>query len=299
MTDFTTTSEGLYFAPRPHRGRRMARGLWSFTTTKKLGAVGAVIVLTMIVFAVFAELIAPFAIDHQVLSERFLGPSATHIFGTDNLGRDMFSRTVFGARESLSIALSAAALNLVAATLIGTISGYYGKWVDLVVQRVVDAWISMPGLLVIILFVSVFGPSKLLIIILIGGVGAAATSRIVRGAVLATKQNQYVEAARVLGASDARIMVRHILPNIAPIIIVFFTINAGVYLITEASLSFLGFGTPPPAPTWGRTLNVSRTFLFEPWLAFWPGLFLTLTVFGFQVFGDALRDVIDPRLRAM
>ena len=114
---------------------------------------------------------------------------------------------------------------------------------------------------------------------------------------LSTRQNQYVEAARVIGAADRRIMFRHILPNIVPIIIVFATINAGVYIITEATLSFLGFGTPPPTPTWGRMLSVSRTFIFEPWLAFWPGLMLTMTVFGFQVFGDALRDVLDPRLR--
>lgn len=289
--------EGLFFAPQPPRLVRWSQGLWHFTRTKRLGALGALLVITMVLLALLADLIAPFAVDHQVLTERFQGPSAAHIMGTDNLGRDMFSRVIFGARESLSIALAAAALNLVAATALGTVSAYYGRWFDLLIQRFVDMWISMPGLLVIILFVSVFGPSKLLIILLIGLVGAAATSRIVRGSVLSIKQNQYVESARVVGANDLRIMVRHILPNIAPVIVVFFTINAGVFIITEASLAFLGFGTPPPAATWGRMLNVSRTFLFEPWLAFWPGLFLTLTVFGFQVFGDALRDVLDPRQR--
>ena len=289
--------EGLFFAPQPPRIVRWARGLWHFTRTKRLGAFGAFLVITMVLLALLADVVTPFAVDHQVLTERFQGPSASHIMGTDNLGRDMFSRVVFGARESLSIALAAAGLNLVAATALGTVSAYYGKWFDLLIQRFVDMWISMPGLLVIILFVSVFGPSKLLIILLIGLVGSAATSRIVRGSVLSIKQNQYIESARVVGANDLRIMVRHILPNIAPVIVVFFTINAGVFIITEASLAFLGFGTPPPAATWGRMLNVSRTFLFEPWLAFWPGLFLTLTVFGFQVFGDALRDVLDPRQR--
>lgn len=289
--------EGIAFAqPRP-LPQRMLSGLVHFTRTKKLGAFGGGMVLIVIVLAVFADVIAPFTATHQVLADRFQAPSSTHIFGTDNLGRDMFSRIVFGARETLTIALSAAAINLVAATLIGVVSGFYGKTTDLVIQRFVDMWIAMPGLLVIILFVSVFGASKLLIILLIGLVGAAATSRIVRGAVLGVRQNLYVEAAKVMGANDTRVMVRHILPNIVPIIIVFATLNAGIFIIVEATLSFLGFGTPPPAPTWGRMLNVSRTFLFEPWMAFWPGLFLTATVFGFQVFGDALRDVLDPRLR--
>lgn len=275
----------------------MLFGLGHFIRTKKLGAAGGAMVLTVVLLAIFADLIAPFEPTYQVLGDRFQGPSRTHIFGTDNLGRDMFSRIVFGARETLTIALSATALNLVLATVIGLVSGFYGRTTDMVIQRFVDMWIAMPGLLVNILFVSVFGPSKLLIILLIGLVGAAATSRIVRASVLSVRQNVYVEAAQVMGANDVRIMVHHILPNIVPVIIVFATINAGVFIITEATLAFLGFGTPPPAPTWGRMLNVSRTFLFEPWLAFWPGLFLTMTVFGFQVFGDALRDVLDPRLR--
>jgi peptide/nickel transport system permease protein len=273
------------------------RALAGFVRRKPLGAFGAAVILVMILVAIFAPTIAPYRYDHQVLSKRLRDPSTEHLMGTDNLGRDIFSRVVYGARVSITIGFSAVAIQTVAVTVLGVISGYYGRRFDLLLQRFIDIWIAMPGLVALILFVSVFGPSMLTIIILLGVLGAAGGSRVVRGATISVRAQPYVEAARVLGASDARVMLRHILPNVLHIVIIGATVAIGGFVLAEASLAFLGFGVPPPYPTWGQMLNVSREYLFVPWLALWPGLALTLTVFAFNVFGDALRDVLDPRLR--
>lgn len=273
------------------------RALAGFVRRKPLGAFGAAVILVMILVAIFAPTIAPYRYDHQVLSNRLRDPSTEHLMGTDNLGRDIFSRVVYGARVSITIGFSAVAIQTVAVTVLGVVSGYYGRRFDLLLQRFIDIWIAMPGLVALILFVSVFGPSMLTIIILLGVLGAAGGSRVVRGATISVRAQPYVEAARVLGASDVRVMLRHILPNVLHIVIIGATVAIGGFVLAEASLAFLGFGVPPPYPTWGQMLNVSREYLFFPWLALWPGLALTVTVFAFNVFGDALRDVLDPRLR--
>jgi peptide/nickel transport system permease protein len=274
-----------------------ARAVWRFARRKPLGAAGGLIVLLMIVVAIFAPAIAPYAYDRQRLGERLLEPSLQHLMGTDNLGRDIFSRIVYGARVSITIGFTAVAIQTVLVTLIGVTSGYYGRWLDLTVQRFIDIWIAMPGLLALIFFISVFGPSMLNVTILLGVLGAAGGSRVVRSAVIAVRAQPYIEAARVVGASDRRVMLVHVLPNVLHVVVIGSTVAIGAFILAEASLAFLGFGVPPPYPTWGQMLNVSREYLYFPWLAIWPGLALTATVFGFNVLGDALRDVLDPRLR--
>jgi peptide/nickel transport system permease protein len=274
-----------------------ARAVLRFARRKPLGAAGAAIVLLMIVVAIFAPVIAPYEYDYQRLGERLRDPSAQHLMGTDNLGRDIFSRVVYGARVSITIGFIAVAIQTCLVTVLGVISGYYGRWLDLFFQRFIDIWIAMPGLLALIFFISVFGPSMATVTILLGVLGAAGGSRVVRGAVIAVRAQPYIEAARVIGASDRRVMLVHVLPNVLHVVVIGSTVAIGAFILAEASLAFLGFGVPPPYPTWGQMLNVSREYLYFPWLALWPGLALTATVFGFNVFGDALRDALDPRLR--
>ena len=274
-----------------------ARGVLRFARRKPLGAAGGAIVLLMILVAIFAPAIAPYDYDYQVLGRRLRDPSAQHLMGTDNLGRDIFSRVIYGARISISIGFIAVTIQTCLVTVLGVISGYYGRWLDLLFQRFIDIWIAMPGLLALIFFISVFGPSMTTVTILLGVLGAAGGSRVVRGAVISVRAQPYIEAARVIGASDRRVMLVHVLPNVLHVVVIGSTVAIGAFILAEASLAFLGFGVPPPYPTWGQMLNVSREYLYFPWLAVWPGLALTVTVFGFNVFGDALRDALDPRLR--
>jgi peptide/nickel transport system permease protein len=274
-----------------------AQAVARFVRRKPLGAAGGAIVLLMILVAIFAPAIAPYEYDYQRLGERLRDPSAQHLMGTDNLGRDIFSRVVYGARISITIGFIAVTIQTCLVTVLGVISGYYGRWLDLLFQRFIDIWIAMPGLLALIFFISVFGPSMATVTVLLGVLGAAGGSRVVRGAVIAVRAQPYIEAARVIGASDRRVMLVHVLPNVLHVVVIGSTVAIGAFILAEASLAFLGFGVPPPYPTWGQMLNVSREYLYFPWLAVWPGLALTATVFGFNVFGDALRDVLDPRLR--
>jgi peptide/nickel transport system permease protein len=219
--------------------------------------------------------------------------------GTDNLGRDVYSRVVYGASVSISVGFGAVLLANVLATLIGITSGYFGGAYDICVQRVVDAWQSFPFLVVILSIMAVLGPGLLNLILALGILGAAAGSRVIRGSTISAMQNTYVEAARALGAGHLRIMIRYLLPNVAATIIILATIGLGAFILAESALSFLGFGVPPPYPSWGAMLSGSgRSFMYRaPWMAFWPGAAISLAVFGFNMLGDALRDVLDPRLR--
>jgi peptide/nickel transport system permease protein len=219
--------------------------------------------------------------------------------GSDNLGRDIWSRVVYGARISVTVGFGAVLIANVLAAGIGITSGYLGGKYDLCVQRVVDAWQSFPFLVVILSIMAVLGPGLLNIIIALGFLGAANASRVVRGATVSVAQNVYIEAARALGAGHLRVMARHILPNVAATIIVWATIGLGAFILAESALSFLGFGVPPPYPSWGGMLSGSgRSFFSQaPWMAIYPGLAISLAVFGFNMLGDALRDVLDPRLR--
>ena len=225
-------------------------------------------------------------------------PGGSFPLGTDELGRDLWTRIVYGSRISLEVGVLATAIACVAGLLFGILSGYFMGWFDLVFQRVVDAIIAFPGLLLALLLASVAGPSIWNIIILLGFLNTPRVVRLVRGVVLSAKENQYVEAARSIGATDSRVMFRHVMPNVWTPVFVIAGILIGGTILIEASLSFLGLGIPPPAPSWGGMLNSSRAY-FEVawWLAVFPGLALSLAVLGYNLLGDALRDVLDPRLR--
>ena len=224
------------------------------------------------------------------------GASARHLLGTDQLGRDLLSRLIFGARISLVVGLAATTLNVIVALLVGGTSGFLGGKVDLVAQRFVDAWMAFPGLLLLLTIMSVVGQGLLQIIVVLGVAGGIGGSRVVRGAVISIKENDYFLAAQAVGTPTGQILTRHVLPNIMAPIIIIFSINIGGVIIAEASLSFLGFGLPIKVPSWGGMLSrEGRRFMEQaPWLAFWPGLFLTIVVYSLNMFGDALRDPARP-----
>jgi peptide/nickel transport system permease protein len=226
-------------------------------------------------------------------------PGTVHWLGTDNLGRDLWSRIVYGARVSVTVGFTTIALGIVLASLIGVSSGYFGGVYDIVVQRLVDAWMSFPYLVIILSVMAVLGPGMLNVILALSIIVAAINSRVIRGATLQVAANVYVEAARAMGCGHTRIILRHILPNVTATIIIVATIGLGGVILAESALSFLGVGVPPPYPSWGAMLSGSgRTYMFRaPWMAIWPGLAISLAVFGFNMLGDALRDVLDPRLR--
>jgi peptide/nickel transport system permease protein len=285
--------------PLPAAKRRSNSFLARLWRDKPLGALGGMVLLLFLVVGVFAPWIAPYDYNEIAPLDRMQAPSWAHWFGTDNLGRDLLSRCIFGAQLSVIIGCSAAALATLISGLIGIISGYFGGKVDMVVQRVVDAWMSFPDLIVLIVVVSVLGPGMPQIIFTLALLLGIGGSRIVRSAVVSVREHMYVHAAQSIGAGTWRILWRHVLPNVLPPIIVLFTTRVGTVILAESGLSFLGLGVPPPAPTWGSMLSGSgRTYMFQgPWLALAPGLCLTAVVYATNVFGDALRDLLDPRMR--
>jgi peptide/nickel transport system permease protein len=270
-----------------------------FVRRKPLGAIGGVIVLALVVMAMFAGSIAPHDYDETIARARMKPPGAQFWLGTDNLGRDIWSRVVYGARVTITVSFATILLGTALATAIGVSSGYFGGAYDVLVQRVVDAWMSFPYLVIILSVMAVLGPGMLNVILALTLIVAALSSRVIRSATIQVSHNVYVEAARALGATHARIILRHILPNVTATIIILATIGLGGVILAESALSFLGFGVPPPYPSWGAMLSGSgRTYMFRaPWMAIWPGVAISLAVFGFNMLGDALRDVLDPRLR--
>ncbi len=227
------------------------------------------------------------------------GPSLSHPFGTDQFGRDVYSRVVYGARLSLEVGLIPVFVGITIATVIGVISGYFGGLVDLVIQRGVDILMGFPSFILLLLLAAILTPSKTSTIIGISVILIAGPVRVIRGQVLAIKEHTFVEAARVLGASETRMMLRHILPNILDLVIVILSINVSFAIIAAASLSFLGLGVPPPTPDWGGMVSGTELAYLStaPWIMIAAGGALTITVFGFNMLGDGLRDVLDPRLR--
>ncbi|MBM3139355.1 MAG: ABC transporter permease [Chloroflexi bacterium] len=262
-----------------------------------LGLVGGVLLTVMILMAAVAPLItvAPNFQTAQILAS----PGGDHWLGTDHLGRDMFSRMVWGSRTTFLVAGLAVTLGVSVGTIAGLLSGYYRGGTDAVVQRVVDALIAFPGLVLAMAAIAAFSANKLTISLTVGFVLSPGVARIVRGATLATMSHDFIEAAVALGASNRRIMFQHVLPNVTAPIIVASTVLIGVGVLIESSLSFLGFGLPPPDPTWGQMLSgPGRVYMLsQPWLAVLPGIAITLTVLCANLFGDSLRDVLDPRLR--
>ena len=283
----------------PSRRRAWATGLVRFARRKPLGAMGAAIILLIGLLALFADVLAPYGFREQNLQEALLAPGAAHLFGTDQLGRDVFSRVVYGARISLTVAFVCVAISTTSAVVVGLVSGYFGGRFDTVLQRVIDAFMTIPDLVFVLAIMAVFGRGLWNVIFALSAISFFWNARVIRGEVLHLKENAYVDAAHAMGASHLRVMFRHVLPNAVAPIIILATIRVGTFILGEASISFLGFGIPPPFPTWGGMLTGTGVeYMYRaPWVAIWPGLALSLTVFGFNVFGDALRDVLDPRLR--
>ena len=283
----------------PKRRSRLADFFTRLVREKPLGTISGIIILILIFVAIFANVLAPYPYDEVNILDRMQGPSAQYLLGTDQVGRDLLSRLIVGARISLTVGLAATALNVLIAVLVGGISGFLGGKLDLVVQRFVDAWMAFPGLLLLLTIMSIAGSGLLQIIVVLGTAGGIGTSRVVRGAVIAIKENDYFLAARAIGSPGTATLIRHVLPNIMAPVIIIFTINIGGVIISEASLSFLGFGLPIEVPSWGGMLSREGREYMEmaPRLALWPGFCLTTVVYCFNMFGDALRDLLDPRLR--
>ena len=304
MSESRSAGETLPALPAaPVLARRRAPGrarrVLDFARRKPLGAIGGVIVLALLVMATFADGIAPHPYAASIAGARMKPPSTQFWMGTDNLSRDVWSRVVYGARISITVGFATVALATLMATAVGVSSAYFGGAYDIVVQRVVDAWISFPALVVVLSLIAALGPGIVNLVVALSILGAAGASRVIRGATLSVMASPYVEAARALGAGHMRVVALYVLPNVLATIFILATIGLGQVILAEAALSFLGFGIPPPYPSWGAMLSGSgRSFMYyAPWMALFPAAAISLAVFGFQMLGDALRDVLDPRLR--
>lgn len=295
----TAVLHGPKFGIRHAVGTRALRALAHFYRHEPLGAFGLSIFVIMVVMAICAPWIAPYSYSQTNLLHQLENPSLRHPFGTDNLGRDVLSRIIYGARIEMFVAVGAVAIAGLASVLLGTLSGYFRGRVDLVLQRLVDVLMAFPGLILLITIISMFEPGLTQVTVAIGILLAPAAIRVVRSAALSAAQMPYVEAAHGSGATHSRIILRHILPNVFAPTMVTLTTMFGLAILLEATLSFLGYGVPPPEPSWGSMLgpDARRDMLRSPLLSIWPGVAIFLAVYSFNVLGDSLRDVLDPRLR--
>jgi peptide/nickel transport system permease protein len=323
-----TYSDDFFVRPKPAAPARIWNGTIDFIRRKPLGAFGALVLIIVVVVALFSPWIAKDPVDQTHLNDLLLRPNATYWLGTDHNGRDIYSRIVYGAQVTALVGVGTVVLVGLISVTVGLVSGYFMGWLDFIVQRVVDVWIAFPAIFLILTMVAVldagtssgfFGlgrgpemgpdprngpwiwytfPRTTIVILVLGVVLAGGASRVVRSAVLSVKANPYIEAAHVLGANNTRIILRHILPNIMPTVIVLATVQLGVAVLAEATLSFLGVGVTN-FPTWGQMLSGRTRDLLASnlHLGLFPGLAIFIAVFGFNMLGDALRDVLDPRLR--
>lgn len=264
----------------------------------KTSFIGLCIIIILIITAIFAPVIATHSPTDQIIVNRYQAPTADHWLGTDELGRDIFSRIVYGARISIQIGLFTVGISMIIGVLLGGIAGYFGRWIDLIIMRLIDILMAFPSILMAIALVAVLGPSLQNAMIAIGIVGIPQFARIVRSAVLSVKETEYIEAARAIGAKHKRILMQHVLPNCLAPIIVQATLGIGTAILDAAGLSFLGLGAQPPTPEWGAMLSDGRSALqTAPWVVAFPGIAIFLVVLGFNLFGDGLRDALDPRLK--
>jgi len=264
----------------------------------RLAVLGAAIVLALVVVAIFAPWIAPYSPTRINLRERLQPPSGKHLFGTDDAGRDILSRVIYGSRVTLRICALVVGLTLVIGTLLGLVSGFFGGWVDELVMRVSDVFLAFPALILAMAIAAALGPSLENAIVAMVAIWWPRYARVTRGQVLSIREIDFVAAARAAGASSFRIMLRHILPNCISPVVVQATLDLGEVVLTAATLSFIGFGAQPPTPEWGAMVSVGRNFLRDYWwYTTFPGLAILITVMGFNLLGDAVRDILDPRLR--
>ncbi|HLZ27956.1 MAG TPA: ABC transporter permease [Chloroflexota bacterium] len=283
-------------AVAPRSVERSRRGMVLRLAGNERVVVGCAVLLATVFVAVFAGQLAPYEPNAQILTARFGPPSAAHLFGSDQLGRDVFSRVIWGSRVSLGVGFSSVVITIVIGTAIGIAAGYGGGWIDGALMRFVDICISIPVFMLLLTIVAIYGSNVPLLITFIGVSAFPGAARIVRAEVLSLKPREFITASRVIGSTPWRIMVHHILPNLVPIVIVSATLRVGAAILTEAGLSYFGLGVPPPAPTWGGMVADGRTSLDVAWwVSTFPGVALLVVVIATNVVGDGLRDVFDPR----
>jgi peptide/nickel transport system permease protein len=279
------------------RRRRAGSRILSFVKGQPLGALGLFLIIALAFLAAFGPLVTP-EDPNAVSAEVLRSPSSEHWFGTDNFGRDYFSRIIAGARVSISIAFAAIAIGVTGGVVLGMASAYAGGIGDLLVQRLVDTMLALPSLILAMFFISLFGSDIQNLILVLSITMIPPVSRVARASALAVMGEPYIDAARVVGAPAPRLLVAHVLPNIAAPIVVIISTGIGALILAEAGLSFLGMGITPPTAEWGQMLSQSRTYALDaPWLAIFPGAAISIAVLAFNLFGDAIRDVWDPRLR--
>lgn len=286
----------------PVRVEAAGQGYWQIAWWRfrrhRVAMVGAIAILLFIAAAVFAPVLTPYAFDQLDLYTRKAAPSLHHPLGTDELGHDVLTRLLYAGRISLTVGFTAASTAAILGTVVGGISGFYGRWLDNVLMRFTDIMFSIPSLPVLIVLARYMGGSVLGIVFVISVFAWMGTSRLVRGEMLRLRTQDFTDAARALGASDLRILLRHLIPNALAPVIVAATLTVGGAILSEAALSFLGIGIQPPTPSWGNMLQNAQDFIWTtPWLAVWPGAMIFLTVLCFNFLGDGLRDALDPRLK--
>jgi peptide/nickel transport system permease protein len=271
---------------------------WRYFKKNKLAVGGLAVIVITFLIAGFASFMAPHDPGETDVSLKLQPPSFQHVLGTDQLGRDVFSRMLYGSRISLSVGFVAVAISILIGILVGALAGYYGGWVDSLLMRFVDIMICFPSFFLILTVVALLGPSLLKVMFVIGITSWMGTSRFVRAEFLSLRERDFVQAAQALGVRDLRIIFRHILPNALAPVFVTATLDVATAILVEAGLSFLGFGAQPPAPSWGNILTEGRTYIFDAWwLTIFPGLAILITVLSFNLLGEGLRDALDPRLR--
>jgi peptide/nickel transport system permease protein len=297
----SVTADAVTSADRAQRaaGHRVQRSRWfrRHILGNPIGTLGGVIVTIVILVAALADVLAPFDPTSQ-LAQPLQPPGGAYTLGTDEFGRDVFSRIIHGARVSLYVGIVSVGIALIGGSILGLVAGYYLRWIDMVIMRLMDVLFGLPAIVLAIAITSVLGPSLNSVLIAIGIVYAPQFSRVARAPVLSLRERDFVTAARAVGAGDLWLIGRHILPNMTAPVVVQATVAFSTAILTEATLSYLGLGTQPPTPSWGTMLNAGKQILLlAPWTSIFPGLAIALTVLGFNLLGDGLRDALDPRTR--
>ncbi len=301
----TPPADGLAGDLQPTASRTLWGDAWRRLRRNKLAMAGLIWAIMIIVVALSADLWVPqnygnpeLLDSSQVVERMLLSPSSAHPFGTDRLGRDVLARIIYGSRISLAVGVVAVSISVIIGLIMGALAAYYGGLWDAIIMRLADVFLAFPYILFAIALIAVLGRGYINVFIAIGLLGWPSIARVFRGSILSVKENEYVDAARALGASDLRIMARHIMPNAVAPIIVYGTMSIGGAILTEAALSFLGMGVQPPTPSWGLMLSEARAFLFTaPWLMIFPGAAILTTVLAYVLLGDGLRDALDVKMK--
>ncbi|CAM4436452.1 nickel transporter permease [Paenibacillus phoenicis] len=299
MAEATTASTNRSTAVPAGKVSGPWRDAWKAFRKNKIAMAGLIMIVFFILIALLAPVIAPYEFDKQVLRDRLKPPSSSHWFGTDDLGRDLFTRVLYGARISLWVGTFSVVGSIILGTLFGILAGFYGKWIDMVISRLFDILLAFPSILLAIAIVAILGPSLQNALLAIAIVNIPTYGRLVRAKVLSLKNEEYITAARAIGMKNSAILLRHILPNSLTPIIVQGTLGIATAIIEAAALGFLGLGAQPPTPEWGKMLSDSRQFIATaPWTVVFPGISIMLTVLAFNLMGDGLRDALDPRMKS-